>query len=233
MGFTSTRDTRSGLEKMLCIGKSYLFLYNLLQFLGWSFLLVQVCSHFKHGDTYTDLYESVAGTLNIFQTAAVLEILHAALGLVRSSVQVTFQQVFSRVYVTWAILHLLPPSQLSVGFPLLLFAWTITEIIRYSMYAVSLVGNPPYLLTWLRYTFFIVAYPCGVTGELLCSYWGLWEARDKDVASIHLPNSLNVTFSFPLVILTIMLLYIPLFPPMYLHLFAQRKKVLGTSHKLD
>ena len=81
-------DPGEGLEKMLCVGKAYLFLYNLLQFLGWSFLLVQVCSHFKRGGAYTDLYESVAGTLNIFQTAAVLEIVHAAVGLVRSSVQV-------------------------------------------------------------------------------------------------------------------------------------------------
>ena len=66
----------------------------------------------------------------VFQTAAVLEILHAAVGLVqilvfnghlwfseykvRSPVMVTFQQVFSRVYVTWAILHLCPPSQVSL-----------------------------------------------------------------------------------------------------------------------
>ena len=56
---------------------------------------------------------------------------------------------------------------------------------------------------------------------------------EKDLLSIHLPNALNVTFYFPLIILGIMLLYIPLFPPMYLHMFAQRKKVLGTSHKLD
>ena len=56
-----------------------------------------------------------------------------------------------RVYVVWAILYMCPTSQLSIGFPLLLFAWTITEIIRYSMYAVSLVGNPPFFLTWLRF----------------------------------------------------------------------------------
>ena len=56
---------------------------------------------------------------------------------------------------------------------------------------------------------------------------------EKDLLSVHLPNALNVTFSFPLVILGIMLLYIPLFPPMYLHMFTQRKKVLGTAHKID
>ena len=54
------------------------------------------------------------------------------------------------MYVTWLILHMLPPSQLSIGFPLLLFAWTVTEMIRYSMYAINLVSTPPYILTWLR-----------------------------------------------------------------------------------
>merc|ERR1719369_1254936 len=175
------------------------------------------------------MYAATSLTLQVFQTAAVPEIFHAAIGLVRSNVIVTLQQVFSRVYVTWAILALCPPSQISLGFPLLLFAWTITEIIRYSMYAISLVGTPPYFLTWLRYTFFIIAYPTGVTGELLCSYWGMWYAREKGIWSVHLPNSLNATFSFPLVILVIMLLYIPLFPPMYLHMFGQRKKVLGSK----
>ena len=67
--------------------------------------------------------------------------------------------------VGWGVLHLLPPAQLSVGFPLLLLAWTLTEMIRYTLYAVSLVSTPPRLLTWLRYSFFIPAYPTGVTGE--------------------------------------------------------------------
>jgi len=176
-----------------------------------------------------DLYTVTSITLQVFQTLAVLEILHSLLGLVRSSVQVTVQQVFSRVYVTWAILHLSPPSQTSHGFPLLLFAWTITEIIRYSMYAISLVSSPPYLLTWLRYTFFIIAYPAGVTGELLVSYAAMLHCYQEDLFSVHLPNSLNATFSFPLVVLCIMLMYIPLFPPMYLHMFTQRKKVLGVK----
>ena len=65
-------------------------------------------------------------------------------------VQVTVQQVLGRVYVVWVVLHLLPPAQLSVGFPLLLLAWTLTEMIRYSMYAINLVSTPPYFLTWLR-----------------------------------------------------------------------------------
>jgi len=209
------------------MSKTYLVAYNTIQTLGWSFLLFQMATHLFSGGEVATLYANTKFSLQIFQTGAVLEIFHAIFGLVRSSVQVTTQQVFSRVYVVWAILYLCPTSQLSIGFPLLLFAWTITEIIRYSMYAVSLVGNPPYFLTWLRYTFFIIAYPVGVSGELICMYAALLQATQQDILSVQLPNMLNVTFSFPLIILGIMLAYIPLFPPMYLYMFGQRKKVLG------
>lgn len=209
------------------VSKAYLVTYNVVQLLGWSYLLARAVAHLASGRPVADLYSDVSTILQVFQTGAVLEILHAATGLVRSSVQVTVQQVFSRIYITWAILHLLPPARLSIGFLLLLVAWTVTEMIRYSLYAIQLVTTPPHLLTWLRYTFFIVAYPVGVTGELLVSLAGLGHASQSGVLSVQLPNKLNATFSFPLVIVAIMLLYIPLFPPMYLHMFAQRKKVLG------
>jgi len=211
------------------MSKTYLVAYNTIQTLGWSFLLFQMATHLLSGGEVSTLYANTKLSLQIFQTGAALEIFHAIFGLVRSSVQVTTQQVFSRVYVVWAILYMCPTSQLSIGFPLLLFAWTITEIIRYSMYAVSLVGNPPFFLTWLRYTFFIIAYPVGVSGELICMYTALLQAMQQDILSVQLPNMLNVTFSFPLLILGIMLAYIPLFPPMYFYMFGQRKKVLGVK----
>jgi len=211
------------------MSKPYLVTYNTIQALGWSFLLYQMISFLVTPNRGGSLYDSTRLTLQIFQTGAVLEILHAVCGLVRSSVQVTTQQVFSRVYVVWAILYLCPSSQSSIGFSLLLFAWTITEIIRYSMYAISLIGTPPYFLTWLRYTFFIIAYPVGVSGELFCSYSALLEAQENGIFTVGLPNRLNATFSFPLVILAIMLAYIPLFPPMYMHMFSQRRKVLNVQ----
>ena len=86
---------------------------------------------------------------------------------------------------------------------------------------------------FFRYTFFIIAYPVGVTGELLVSWAGLGYAHQTRVMSVELPNRLNATFCFPLVIGAIMLLYIPLFPPMYLHMFGQRKKVLGGGGEGD
>jgi len=215
------------------LGKGYLVLYNTLQTIGWSVLLVQILLHYVRGGVHNQLYEAVHTTVQIFQTAAVLEIFHAAFGLVKSNVQVTFQQVFSRVYVVWAILYLCPTSRLSLGVPLLLLAWSFTEIIRYSMYAIQLVGTPPYWLTWIRYTFFIVAYPTGVSGELLCMYSAFLEASANKKYSMTLPNAFNATFSFPLIIAAIGLAYIPFFPQMYLHVFSLRRKVLGGPKKTE
>jgi len=217
---------------------AYLFAYNTVQTIGWTMLLLQTVSHFLDGGAPSSLYAHVSTTLKVFQTAALLEIVHAATGLVQSNPVVALQQVASRVYTVWLVLELLPTSRLSVGFLLLLFAWTITEIIRYTMYALKIVGEVPhvhmcspstYVLVWLRYTVFIVAYPVGVTGELLVSYAGLDFAKSKGVFSIGLPNKLNFTFNFYLIMIFVMLIYIPLFPPMYFHMFGQRKKVLGAQ----
>lgn len=79
-----------------------------------------------------------------------------------------------------------------------------------------------------RYTTFIVLYPTGVTGELLCLYWAQDYAAKNTIWSIELPNITNFTFSYYYFLWIVMLLYIPLFPQLYFHMFALRKKVLGT-----
>ena len=55
----------------------------------------------------------------------------------------------------------------------MLFAWTVTEMIRYLFYTLNLLEVNVALITWLRYTLFIGLYPIGVTGELLCYYFAL------------------------------------------------------------
>lgn len=73
-------------------------------------------------------------------------------GLVRAPIITTFTQVFSRIFVVWGIVDLFPNSvRNSHAYPIMLFVWSITEIIRYSFYAWNTVDEVPYLLVWLRY----------------------------------------------------------------------------------
>lgn len=55
--------------------------------------------------SYHSLYYSIERPLKFFQTGALLEILHCAIGIVSSSVVLTSFQVMSRVFLIWAVTH--------------------------------------------------------------------------------------------------------------------------------
>ncbi|CAL4209036.1 unnamed protein product, partial [Meganyctiphanes norvegica] len=118
-------------------------------------------------------------------------------------------QVFSRVFVLWGVLHSAEHSQQSLGLPMLLVAWSVTEVIRYSYYFFNIIDLVPSALTFLRYTLFIGLYPLGVTGELLCSYAALPAISRSNIFSVPLPNKLNFAFDSYYALIVVMLLYIP------------------------
>lgn len=139
--------------------------------------------------------------------------------------------MFSRVFLVWPILFKVPESVSQVGFPLMLTAWTVTEVQRYLYYVLNLINQVPDILQWCRsfknqnncicimltsqfhslnrYTFFIALYPIGITGELICSYNALPYYERTQSLSISLPNAWNFTFSFYYYIVIVMLSYIP------------------------
>ncbi|GAB0092336.1 Very-long-chain (3R)-3-hydroxyacyl-CoA dehydratase [Sergentomyia squamirostris] len=219
-------------KELSSIAKFYLILYNVGQVLGWSYMLYQLVAYYTiDSGSGKSLWDYLYLTVIIFQNAAVLEIVHAAIGIVPSNVIITTFQVLSRVMVVCGVVMATPTAKVSPGLPLALLAWSVTEIIRYGYYALNLIKNVPSIVTWLRYTTFIALYPIGVTGELLCFYWAQDYAKSHGVWSMEMPNRWNATFSYFYFLWLVMLLYIPLFPQMYLHMFAQRRKILGGGAK--
>ena len=79
---------------------AYLTLYNLFGIAGWGYILYIVVSMASAG-RLKGLWDEHEWTVKIVQGAAVLEIAHAGLGLVRSPMSRTFIQVFSRVAIVW------------------------------------------------------------------------------------------------------------------------------------
>jgi very-long-chain (3R)-3-hydroxyacyl-CoA dehydratase len=110
-----------------------------------------------------DIFEGTVDYVTYVQTAAVLELIHSAVGillfpsglsqgLVRSPLLTTAGQVFSRLFLTWGICMSFPDSvRMSLAYPVMLSAWSSTEIIRYSFYAWNILDEVPYPLLWLRY----------------------------------------------------------------------------------
>lgn len=224
-------------NKALGLSDFYLLFYNFGSAVGW--LAVLLITHksllaFKTSDDLLrsrDLYKNVGFWLKLFQSLAVLEVLHAALKLVRSNPLLTGLQVLSRVAVVWAIIHVFDASKQCAGVFIVCLAWSITEVVRYSYYAFNILGFVPYFLTWCRYSLFIVLYPLGVFGELTCIYYAITSVYNskklRDQYSYRLPNSLNFSFDILIVLFITVFAYIPGFPQLYMHMLAQRKKILS------
>lgn len=213
------------------VTKVYLLLYNFIQVFGWAYLLYVVVNYYTFSSSKVPLWELVRTVLVVFQNAAVLEILHAAIGIVPSNVIITFIQVLSRVIVVCGVLLATPTAPYSIGLPMVLVAWSLAEITRYSYYGFNLLGGVPKFLLWCRYTFFLVLYPLGVSGELLCLYSAQKYVGETKMWTLEMPNIFNVIFNYQCLLIIIMISYIPLFPQMYMHMLVQRKKFLGGEVK--
>lgn len=82
-----------------------------------------------------------------------------------------------------------------------------------------------------RYSTFLVLYPLGITGELLCMYHSLEEIAEKQLFTVSMPNKWNFIFNYQYVLIFYMLLYIPFFPYLFGHMLKQRRKMLGEFSK--
>lgn len=222
---------------------AYLILYNLLVAAGWTYVVVHCVQGGLAGSSTGELWKDVELPLKIAQTAAVLEIVHSLTGVVKSPIMTTLMQVFSRIWLLWGIINLVPgPTtggavalaevsgvSLQLNLYTLLYAWGVTEIIRYLFYALKELDAVPYVLTWLRYTTFYVLYPLGVSSEMAMVYLAMPSIRQQRLWSLDLPNSLNFGFSYYLACWVIVFGYLPGFPQLYMYMIKQRKKVLAPS----
>ncbi|CAK9100712.1 Very-long-chain (3R)-3-hydroxyacyl-CoA dehydratase hpo-8 (Probable 3-hydroxyacyl-CoA dehydratase) [Durusdinium trenchii] len=136
----------------------WLVIYSTLQMLGWSSAL------FLIGSQGAPAAEAVISKFTYFQIA---EILHAVLGMVPSNPVTTAMQITSRVGAVQIVAAAASAASRSAMLPwmtLFYVAWSITEVVRYSYYALNTAGVQLSPLTWLRYSTFLLLYPAGVTG---------------------------------------------------------------------
>jgi len=215
----------------------YLLFYNGLQAVGWLWTLLSLmqCYSATRFHANTTCFPNMKVPLMLFQTLGLLEIFHAASGLVRSPVLTTAMQLFSRVMIIWAVLWSILKVQTSIGVPIFVFAWSLTEVVRYSYYFFTLLGenSVPFFLQWCRYSLFLILYPLGVVGELITLYAALPHVKKSGIYSLRLPNQLNFAFDYYYALIVFMVLYIPFFPQLYCYMVNQRKKVLGRQEKSE
>ena len=207
----------------------YLILYNFIQLCGWCYFFGKVTLDLINQKSLQEIFSNTHIILECCEYGAFLEIIHALLGLVRSSIFATTIQILTRISIVLMLQFI--PSALSYGYLIIYFAWSSIEIVRYTYYALNLIKkdfinfNVPYLLIWCRYSFFVMLYPIGTYGEMMT----IWNAQ-KDLSKYILWKNNFFNISFGDLLYPLYLIFIPGLIFLYGYLFKQRKKVL---HRLN
>ena len=172
--------------------------------------------------------------LKVAQSLQLLDVLFALFGITQNSLPTVFAQIASRYVILYVMLPHVEKGHYSIF--LACMCWSITEVTRFTFYALKNSGMDmgtnllASIVGHARYNTFIILYPLGVTGELLCCFktWqylaSLPEGSPKPF-TIHMPNALNIAFDLERVIqFVVPLAYFFGFPPLYSHMWVQRRK---------
>lgn len=200
----------------------YLLFYNLCMTAGWSVVLFRALFALY---SESSVYEAVDLPLKIFQTGALLEVLHSLTGLIRAPASTTAVQVASRLMLVWGIANAITGVREEWSFQSMVLAWSLTEIPRYFYFSVAaMMTTVPYWLTVTRYSTFIPLYPIGASSEWMTLLYALPYIKQSGMYSISLPNRFNFGFDYFVLCVIILILYAPGLPYMYIHMIRQRRK---------
>lgn len=216
---------------LTAVRRLYLSAYNWAIFVGWFQVFYLALKTLKESG-HERVYDAVERPLLLAQTAAVLEILHGLLGLVRSPVSATLPQIASRLYVTWGILWSFPETRVHFLVSSLVISWSITEIIRYSFFGLKeAFGASPSWHLWLRYSTFLILYPTGITSEVGLIYIASPYIKASEKYCIRMPNKWNFSFDYFYAAILVLGIYVPGSPHLYTYMLGQRKKALSKAKK--
>jgi very-long-chain (3R)-3-hydroxyacyl-CoA dehydratase len=142
MAATQSRDSLS---------RKYLVLYNTLSALLRAFVLARTIYLWAAFGT-TTVWAELHVLARWAETVTVVEVIHAAAGLVRASPATAALQVAGRNTIVWAITRNYPDvAATEWAYPSMLIVWNAADVLRYMYYVVDKgTGQGARLLSWLR-----------------------------------------------------------------------------------
>lgn len=172
-------------------------MYNLYQFIAYLYIVLVLLITLNR-DGYIKVskttYNTVGAVMQCSQALQYLEFLHALVGYTRGSALFPFLQVTGRNLLLFAIIHVENRIQVMPAIFILFIVWSLVELVRYPYYIIALIKKNIPLLTWLRYSIWIVLYPFGVLCEGTILLRSLPFFEESKRFSIEMPNKWNFTF---------------------------------------
>ncbi|XP_048325254.2 uncharacterized protein LOC125421195 isoform X3 [Ziziphus jujuba] len=105
----------------------YLFAYNSFQTIGWTIAVFRIASSFISSRSLNGAYASSGDLICFLQTAAFLEIIHGAIGLVPSGALLPLMQWGGRTHFLLAIVRQINEVQELPSVFITFIAWSLSE----------------------------------------------------------------------------------------------------------
>ncbi|KAF3854865.1 hypothetical protein F7725_022920 [Dissostichus mawsoni] len=212
-------------EGFISLKTAFLFVYNLVQFLGFSWIFVNMTVRlFIFGqDSLYDTFHTISDVMFFCQILAAVEVLNAAL--------VSSTRVVGRNFVLFLIFGSLEEMHNRPVVFFVFYLWSAIEIVRYPFYMLGCFNTEWKTLTWLRYTIWIPLYPLGVLAEAVAVIQSIPIFDETKLFSIPLPKALGTSISFSFVLyIYLVLMFLGLLIN-FRHLYKQRKRRFRTKKR--
>ncbi|ELW62395.1 3-hydroxyacyl-CoA dehydratase 3 [Tupaia chinensis] len=116
-------------------------------------------------ESFYDTFHSVADMVYFCQMLAVVETINAAIGVTSTAVLTALIQLLGRNFILFIVIGTMEEMQNKAVVFFVFYTWSMVEIFRYPFYMLACIDMDWKVLTWLRYTVWIPAYPLGCLAE--------------------------------------------------------------------
>jgi len=227
-----TKDARRNKPTgFLDIRTNWLLFYNLFQFMGYLWVFTRLTIYSISNGYLKNGYKTVENPIKLCQALTILEIIHPLIGFTKGDWSSPLVQFIARNFFLFIVVNYNYQIQQSPIVSYVLLVWSFIELFRYPYYGIRLLNKQNYVITWCRYTLWIILYPLGAFLEGVIAYKSLDYYHSKRYFNIDLPNKMNFSFNFVL-FLRIYLVILPLgLFHLMIYMWNQRKKILIKKNK--
>uniref|UniRef100_A0A672J3J4 Very-long-chain (3R)-3-hydroxyacyl-CoA dehydratase n=1 Tax=Salarias fasciatus TaxID=181472 RepID=A0A672J3J4_SALFA len=229
----AARPFSLNISGFISLKTGYLFVYNLVQFLGYSWMFINMTVRLVifGKDSFYDTFHTMSDVMYFCQALSFVEILNVALGIVHSPIGPTVGQVLGRNFFLFIIFGSLEQMHRQPVVFFVFYLWSFIELVRYPFYMLGCINVDWKPLTWLRYSIWIPLYPLGVLSELAGVIQSIPIFDETRLFSIPLPEAIGTSLSFSCLLYPyVAVMFVGLYFNMR-HLYKQRQKRLSTKKR--
>ncbi|XP_065596683.1 very-long-chain (3R)-3-hydroxyacyl-CoA dehydratase 4 [Cyrtonyx montezumae] len=205
--------------------KTYLFVYDLMQFCGHSWIFTNMIIRFMSfgKDSLADTFYSIGLVMRLCQLLSVLEILHILIGIDKSRLFPRFLQITERIIVLFVVINSQEEVQGKYIVCVLFFLWNLLDVVRYTYNMLARTGINYLPLTWLNFSLCILLYPLSVLAKAFAICISLPYFETFGTYSVKLPFPFAFSIYFPYVLKTYLLVLFTGMCFIIRNLFSERK----------